>query len=188
MNDNLLRLLQRKAVQELGDLCERISACAGEATAVAGSGNPVADVVLVKASPSPEEEQSARAFSGQAGEVVTKSMQRLELDSSLLYLTNLAKCSRHRDSACAARCGSYLAEELLVVQPRVILLMGEPAYETVRASYGLETAFAPGLCERVQGGPLLVATVDFASAMKQDASKRALWRDFQVLAREYKKS
>ena len=65
------------------------------------------------------------AFYGRVGQAVLKSVQRLGIDPLLLYGTNCVKSPRHRRRERSARPGS---EELAIVQPKMIVVMGEPRW------------------------------------------------------------
>ena len=58
---------------------------------VLGSGHPLADVMLLKYEPQPQEIQEGVAFFGRAGQAVLKSLQRLHVDPMAVYGTNCLK-------------------------------------------------------------------------------------------------
>ncbi len=184
---DLLSLHYSKAKAELECLAERMRSCSKDSSPVAGSGNPLADIFLVKASPDEEEESASVAFAGNAGEVVFRCVERLSIPCQVLYGTNLMKCGRERNPDCMRTCGRNLVEELLIVQPKLVFLMGESVFATVSNMYDLQARYSPGRLEQVPGGPRVIASVDFHEAVSDEEAKKALWRDLQTLGAEYKR-
>src|SRR3954452_25106820 len=59
---------------------------------VMGSGNPKSRIMLVGEAPGAEEERTGRVFSGAAGQLLDKMLERADLSRSELYVTNAVKC------------------------------------------------------------------------------------------------
>ena len=94
---------------------------------VVGSGHPLGDVLLLKFSPQPAEIQEGVAFFGRAGQAVLKSLQRLHVDPMAVYGTNCLKFGTEDPADAAA----WLTRELHIVQPKLVVVMGERAAEFV---------------------------------------------------------
>ena len=88
---------------------------------VLGSGHPLADIFLLKWTPQPSEIQEGVAFFGRSGQALLKSLQRLHVDPLAVYGTNCLKFGT--EDAEDAR--AWLTRELHIVQPKVLVAMGE---------------------------------------------------------------
>src|SRR5207237_10817470 len=98
---------------------------------VLGSGHPQADIFLLKYSARPAEVEEGVAFYGRAGNALMKSLKRLSIDPLAVYGTLCVKCPVPdpvmADPACVAR----LAEELAIVSPKMVVVMGPDALAVV---------------------------------------------------------
>ena len=120
--DEIYERYLQKAISEINELGHEIGR-AGDAThvPVLGSGHPLADVFLLKHSPKASEIQEGVAFFGRAGEALKKSLQRLRVDPMAVYGTNCLKFGGETFEEAAP----WLTRELHIVQPKLLVLMGE---------------------------------------------------------------
>jgi len=98
-----------------------------------GEGNPHASIMFVGDSPSSSDESMGKIFTGRSGEMLTKMIENvLDIKREDIYLTNILKCRSVENKAItpahAHTCHSYLLKEIDLVQPKVILTLGESAY------------------------------------------------------------
>src|SRR2546425_1223678 len=94
---------------------------------VLGSGHPQADVFLLKHSARPAETEEGVAFYGRAGNALMKSLRRLSIDPLAVYGTLCVKCPVADPSLADPACVGRLVEELAIVQPKIVVVMGEDA-------------------------------------------------------------
>src|SRR5204863_9094151 len=66
-----------------------------------------------------------------AGNALRKSFKRLNIDPLVVYGTLCVKCPVSDPGLAAGECVERIAEELAIVQPRMVVVMGEPALETL---------------------------------------------------------
>ncbi len=122
--DEIYERYLKKAISEINELGDELARAGDELRVpVLGSGHPLADVFLLKFSPQPSEIQEGVAFFGRSGQAVLKSLQRLGVDPLAVYGTNCLKFGTE-DPADAA---SWLTRELYIVQPKLVVTMGERA-------------------------------------------------------------
>ena len=119
-----------RAISEINDLTGEMLRCRlcshSKSMPVIGSGHPLADIMLLKYRVQPSELHEGVAFFGRAGTAIMKSCQRLGIDPLQLYGTNVLKCGSVRDEAKAeARCLEYLRREIAIVEPKLIVAMGD---------------------------------------------------------------
>jgi len=130
-NDEIYEKYLQKAITEsnaLGD--ELAQASGGTRVPVLGSGHPLADVFLLKYSPKAAELQEGVAFYGRAGNALLKSLQRLHVDPMAIYGTNCLKFADGDEEESRP----FLLRELHIVQPKLVVAMGEPAVAFLNAA------------------------------------------------------
>ncbi len=98
---------------------------------VYGQGNPNADLMIIGEGPGQQEDQSGQVFVGPAGQLLTKMLKAINIERDQVYITNIVKCHppHNRDPFPAEReaCLPYLIEQIEIVKPKVILLLGKVA-------------------------------------------------------------
>src|SRR5947207_6068950 len=98
---------------------------------VLGSGHPQADVFLLKFAPVPSEIEEGVAFYGRSGAALMKSFKRLQIDPLAVYGTLCIKCPVVDTDLAAEECVARVLEEIAIVQPRMIVVMGPRALSTL---------------------------------------------------------
>ncbi|MFN8185975.1 MAG: uracil-DNA glycosylase family protein [Gaiellales bacterium] len=171
----------KKAIAEINDLGAELSRAAGpDRTPVLGSGHPLADVFLLKYGPQAAEFQEGVAFFGRAGQAILKSMQRLSVDPTAIYGTNCVKYLDQPDGEAYA----FLTRELHIVQPKLVVVMGEDARQclnAIRFPLATEVEDAPGVLQRLTPTIDALLTPDIDASLDDQASKRAFWEAFKAL-------
>jgi uracil-DNA glycosylase family 4 len=179
--DEIYERYLQKAIKEINELRHDIEQAAGSGRVpVVGSGHPLADVMLLKFSPQLSEVQEGVAFFGRAGQAIMKSLQRLNVDPLSVYGTNCLKFADGSDDECAA----WLTRELHVVQPKLVVVMGERALGFVN---GLEFPLASPIDERAgelqRFTPTVQALVtpDIDESLDEQPAKTRFWNAFKTL-------
>ncbi|HEY7207125.1 MAG TPA: uracil-DNA glycosylase family protein [Gaiellaceae bacterium] len=122
--DEIYEKYLQKAIREVNALGDEVThAGGGTRVPVVGSGHPLADVFLLKYRPQPAEVQEGVAFYGRAGQAVLKSLQRLRVDPMAVYGTNCLKFADGTEDESR----EWLTRELHIVQPKLVVVMGETA-------------------------------------------------------------
>ncbi len=94
---------------------------------VLGSGHPQADIFMVKHSARPSEVEEGVAFYGRTGNALMKSLKRLNIDPLAVYGTLCVKCPVLDPSLADPDCVARLTEELAIVSPKIVVVMGADA-------------------------------------------------------------
>lgn len=102
---------------------------------VFGEGSADADIVFVGEGPGAEEDKTGRPFVGRAGELLTKMIEAMGLTRRDIFIGNIVKCRPPGNRAPAGdevqACIGYLLRQLQIIQPKVIVTMGNPATQTL---------------------------------------------------------
>jgi DNA polymerase len=176
-------------------VCQRCPAlAAARSQVVFGQGNPEAALMIVGEAPGAEEDQEGRPFAGEAGELLEKMLKAMGLLMGDVYATSVLKCHpfvagepgavRSPQSEELERCLPYLAAQISIVRPKVIVAMGAGA---MHALFGGRTPMG-GLRSRwheVQGVPVM-PTFHPRYLLRNDdvRERRKVWEDLmQVMER-----
>jgi len=179
--DDISERYLKKAIAEINDLGHEIAQSAGsERVPVLGSGHPLADIMLLKHTPQTAEVHEGVAFFGRAGQAVLKSIQRLRVDPMAIYGTNCIKF----EGASEEDTSSWLARELHVVQPKIVVVMGQDALSCLNAvRFPLATEVEDRLGEIQRLTPTIDAllTPDIDVSLDETRTKRDFWDAFKAL-------
>jgi uracil-DNA glycosylase len=191
-DDEIQEKYLERAIRELNELTHRLQECShcprGNLMPVLGSGHPQADVFLLKFAPTAAEIEEGVAFYGRAGNALRKSFKRLNIDPLVVYGTLCVKCPVSDPSLAGGECVERVVEELAIVQPRLIVAMGERALETLNE---IEVPLASTLEARLGEVQRFTPTIDalcvpdIDESLDSEESKREFWAAFRVLGDWY---
>ena len=127
---------------------------------VFGDGNPDADLMFVGEAPGFHEDQQGIPFVGRAGQLLTKIIEAIGLTREQVYIGNVLKCrppnNRAPSPAEAAACVPHLLKQIAIIQPSIIVTLGNPAtqnlLETKDGARGLHGVAADHEREQSQKG------------------------------------
>ena len=181
LTDEIFEKYLQKAIAETNELGDEIARAAGEAQVpVLGSGHPLADVFLLKHDPKQAEVQEGVAFYGRAGQALLKSLQRLRVDPHAVYGTNSLKFEGGDEQEARP----WLTRELHIVQPKLIVVMGEPALEFLNSlEFPLADPLEPKPGELQRFTPTIQALYvpDIDESLDEAPAKTRFWNAFKAL-------
>jgi uracil-DNA glycosylase len=169
--------------------CRRCKLCEARTTIVFGSGNPRAELVVIGEGPGADEDAQGLPFVGRAGQLLTRMLESVQLSRDAVYICNAVKCrppgNRNPEADELAACAPFLARQLGVLQPTVVLSLGSVATQAL-----LQTREAIGkLRGRLHpyGAAVLVPTFHPAFLLRNPGPeyKRMAWEDLKLARREY---
>jgi uracil-DNA glycosylase family 4 len=187
-DDEIREKYLERAIRELNHFTRDLQSCdrcpRGNLMPVLGSGHPQADVLLLKYAPTPAEVEEGVAFYGRAGTALMKSLKRLDIDPLVVYGTLCVKCPVADASLAAPECIARLVEEIAIVQPKIVVVMGSDALDILNElqlplarelleDYGVVQSLTPSI------DALYVPDID--RSLDEESAKREFWRAFRVL-------
>jgi len=191
-DDEIQEKYLERAIRELNRLTHDLQECdgcpRGSLMPVLGSGHPLADVFLLKFAPAPSEIEEGVAFYGRSGGALMKSFKRLGVDPMTVYGTLCVKCPVGDPEQASAECVARVAEEIAVVQPRIVIVMGERALVTLNdLMLPLSRRLAPRLGEIQSLTPSIDALYvpDIDGALDEQRAKQQFWQAFRPLGEWY---
>jgi uracil-DNA glycosylase len=187
-DDEIREKYLERAIRELNSLARELQACPhcprGQLLPVLGSGHPQADIFLIKHSARPAEVEEGVAFYGRTGNALMKSLKRLAIDPLAVYGTLCVKCPVLDPVMAEWPCIARLAEELAIVAPKIVVVMGLDALAVVNElDIPLRQDLEPDPGRLQQLTPsieaLYVPNID--EALDEESAKREFWTAFRAL-------
>jgi len=191
-DDEIREKYLERAIRELNTLTRELQSCQdcprGHLMPVLGSGHPQADIMLLKHAPTAPEIEEGVAFYGRAGAALMKAFKRLSIDPLAVYGTLCVKCPVSDTSLADPRCVGRIVEEIAIVQPKIIVVMGEDALAVLNElclplakPAGARAGEIQSLTPSIEA--LYVPNID--DALDEEAAKRAFWSAFRTLGTWY---
>jgi DNA polymerase len=175
---------------EWGVLRERVAGCTACAElcrtrtqTVFGVGNTRAEWLVIGEAPGAEEDRQGEPFVGRAGQLLNAMLLAIGLPRQTVFIANILKCRPpgNRDPAPAevSRCLPYLANQIALLKPRIILAVGRIAAQNLLAT-DLPLARLRGKLHTFgEAATPLVITYHPAYLLRSPADKRKAWEDLK---------
>jgi uracil-DNA glycosylase len=160
--------------------CQACGLCQRRKNTVWGVGDSQADWMVVGDPPSEEEEAQGQPFVGPAGELLDNMLRAVGVSRERgAYVTSVTKCrppSRAIPSAQElAQCSTYLARQVALVKPKVIIAMGRFALEVLTQSRD-HLGKLRGRTHAFEGVPV-IATYHPSALLRTQTDKAKAWAD-----------
>lgn len=131
----------------LSTVNEKIASCRlcalseSRSLAVPGEGPSDAKIMLIGEAPGRDEDISGRPFVGRAGKLLDECLHKAEIARQEVFITSVIKCrppkNRRPSRAELDACRRYLWQQIDLIDPRVICLMGNVAAKGVLGKEGV---------------------------------------------------
>ena len=164
--------------------CQRCELGTQRTRAVFGVGNQEADWLIIGEAPGAEEDRQGEPFVGRAGQLLNAMLAAIGLGREQVYIANILKCrppgNRDPRPAEVARCAPFLARQVELLRPRIILALGRIAAQNLLQT---ETPIGKLRGRRYQyrdSGIPLVVTYHPAYLLRSPREKRKAWADLQL--------
>jgi uracil-DNA glycosylase len=180
VTDEIHERYLQKAITEINELGDEITRSDESRVPALGSGHPLADIMLLKFRPQQSEIQEGVAFYGRAGQAILKSLQRLHVDPMAVYGTNCFKFDGGDEEQAAA----WLTRELHIVQPKLVVVMGEEALAFLNGlAFPLAAQLEATVGELQQWTPTVEALYvpDIDASLDEQATKTRFWQALKAL-------
>jgi len=105
---------------------------------VPGEGPVNAQVMFVGQNPGAEEDKIGRPFIGRAGKFLTKTLSEFGIKREDVFITNIVKHASPQNRKPypdeVEACVPYLIEQIKIIKPKIIVLLGASAKEAPRVA------------------------------------------------------
>ena len=163
--------------------CKKCKLCNGRKNIVFGIGNKNADVMLIGEGPGADEDIQGEPFVGKAGGLMNKAFEALEIQREDVYIANIVKCrppqNRNPEKDEAEACMDYLRNQVMLVKPRIIILLGSVALKNILGDeYSITKARGNWIEKK---GIWYMPTFHPAALLRDDSKKLDFWRDLKLV-------
>jgi uracil-DNA glycosylase len=178
--DEIYQRYLDKAIKEILRLEHEIAEAAEGRPLAQPTGHPLGTIFLLKYGPQAQELQEGVAFHGRAGHALKKSLERLHVDPREVFGTNCLKFAGADEEAS----GAWLKRELRIVQPRLVVVMGDDALGFLSGvEFPLSRPVEARLGELQRFTPTIEAILvpDIDSSLDEQPAKTAFWNAFKAV-------
>lgn len=141
--------------------------------------------------PGADEDAQGFPFVGKAGQLLDRMIEAMGFGRDDVYVCNIVKCrppkNRKPEPDEMAACRPYLAEQLELVNPEVIVALGATAVEGLLGIGGGITRLR-GKWRLYQGRIAVMPTFHPAYLLRTPEAKRDVWQDLQEVLRHMGRS
>jgi DNA polymerase len=190
---NHLYCPENQKAAQLASLSQKYATCTlcplhtGRIKFVYGEGNPDAKVMVIGEGPGEQENLSGRPFVGAAGNLLDKMLIAIKIHREEVYIANIVKCrppgNRNPEQAERLACLPYLVEQIEIVQPKLLLLMGLVAAQSLLGNSNT-LGWHRGKAHEFMGIPAFV-TYHPAALLRNPNWKGEAWKDLQEFQKVY---
>ena len=115
--------------------CTKCDLCKTRTNSVPGKGNFQSDVIFVGEAPGKNEDKNGEPFVGIAGKKLSIALEEAKVSRDEVYITNIVKCrppnNRVPSTIERTTCQKYLEEEINIIKPKIICLLGNTAFNSI---------------------------------------------------------
>jgi len=170
----------------IGD-CQRCKLCGGRTNLVFGVGSAQAELMFVGEGPGRDEDLKGEPFVGRAGQLLTEIIQKgMKLRREDVYIANVVKCrppnNRNPELDEIKQCIPFLARQIELIKPRVIVALGTFAAQTLLDVRTPITRLRGDW--HVYRGVKVMPTFHPAYLLRNPADKKLVWADIKMVMAE----
>lgn len=162
--------------------CNKCKLCNGRRNIVFGTGNKEADLMLIGEGPGADEDIQGIPFVGKAGQLMNKAFIGLGIKREEVYIANIVKCrppnNRDPEKDEAMTCINYLRNQVMLVKPKVIVLLGRIALTNILGEEYKITASRGKLIEK--NDITYIPTWHPAALLRDETKKIDFWNDLKL--------
>lgn len=189
-----------EAVREKCLSCEKCALCKTRTNLVFSDGLPNPKLMLIGEAPGYNEDMQGKPFVGKAGQLLDRIFASVGLSrKEHVYICNTIKCrppeNRNPLPEEKEACWEYLKSQLEIIKPRLILLCGNVAVQSILGNVGGITRirgrwFEPDKAIVDVYGAKMMPIFHPSYLLRNDSREKGspkwlMWQDIQAIKREY---
>lgn len=161
--------------------CKKCRLCTNRTNIVFGQGNKKARLMFIGEGPGADEDKQGIPFVGKAGQLMNNAFQALEINREDVYIANIVKCrppsNRVPEDDEVQTCLNYLRNQVILIKPKIIVLLGSTALKNILGKeYGI-TAVRGNWMEK--NGIKYMPTWHPAALLRDENKKIEFWQDLK---------
>ena len=139
--------------------------------------------------PGADEDEQGEPFVGKAGKLMNQAFKGLGIKREEVYIANIVKCrppnNRTPEKDEAMACLDYLRNQVLIIKPKIIVLMGNTALKNILGdSFGITKTRGNWI---VKKDIKYMPTFHPAALLRDEAKKIDFWNDLKLVIEEYQR-
>ena len=166
--------------------CNKCKLCKTRQNIVFGTGNKQSKLMFIGEGPGADEDRLGEPFVGRAGKLMNLAFETLGIDRNEVYIANVVKCrppgNRNPEEDEAVACLDYLRNQVILVQPEIIVLLGSVALKNILGKeYGITASRGKWVEKK---GIKYMPTWHPAALLRDETKKIDFIKDLQKVVEE----
>lgn len=177
-----------ESLEEVVSKCKRCRLCQNRNNVVFGEGNKTAKLMFIGEGPGADEDIQGRPFVGKAGKLMNMAFETVGIDRKTVYITNIVKCrppsNRNPENDEAMACLDYLRNQVILIKPEIIVLLGSVALKNILGQeYGITASRGKWIQKK---GILYMPTWHPAALLRDETKKIDFIKDLKEVVEKMK--
>ena len=152
-------------------------------------GDPNSKIMFIGEGPGADEDEQGIPFVGKAGKLMDQALSGLGIERESIYIANIVKCrppnNRNPEKDEAIACMDYLRNQVVLIKPKIIVLLGNIALKNILGDeYGITKARGKWVEKK---GIMYMPTFHPAALLRNESMKIDFWNDLEIVFEELKK-
>ena len=165
--------------------CKKCKLCANRRNIVFGQGNKNAKIMFIGEGPGADEDMEGLPFVGKAGKLMNEAFKGIGINREEVYIANIVKCrppsNRDPEEDEVAACLNYLRNQVILIKPQVIVLLGRIALKNILGNeYNISTARGKWIEKK---GIMYMPTWHPAALLRDENKKIDFWKDLKEVVK-----
>ena len=174
-------------LEEVVKQCRKCRLCETRKNVVFGVGNRTADIMFIGEGPGADEDAQGEPFVGKAGKLMNMAFDMLGIKREEVYIANIVKCrppnNRNPQDDEAENCLDYLRNQVILVKPKIIVLLGSVALKNILGKeYGITASRGKWIEKK---GIFYMPTWHPAALLRDENKKIDFIKDLKQVIKRY---
>ena len=178
--------------------CHKCPLCESRTNIVFSDGTPNPKLMLIGEAPGYYEDQQGKPFVGKAGQLLDRIFASVGFSRKDIYICNTLKCrppdNRNPLPEEKEACWEYLKAQIDIIKPKIILLCGNVAVQSILPNIGGITKIRGKWYEgsEIVHGAKIMPIFHPSYLLRNDSREKGspkwlMWQDIQEIRKEYDK-
>ena len=166
--------------------CQKCKLCKTRQNIVFGTGNKNAKIMFIGEGPGADEDRLGEPFVGRAGKLMDMAFEMVGIKREEVYIANIVKCrppaNRDPEDDESYACMDYLRNQVILVKPEIIVLLGSVALKNILGKdYGITASRGKWVEKK---GIRYMPTWHPAALLRDESKKVDFVRDLMLVVGE----
>ncbi len=176
-------------IEELVKNCTKCELCKNKNNTVFADGNKNAKIMFIGEGPGADEDMQGKPFVGKAGKLMNEAFKGVGIKREEVYISNIVKCrppgNRTPLKKEAIACLDYLRNQVILINPKIIVLLGNTALKNILGDeYSITSSRGKWIEKK---GIKYMPTFHPAALLRDETKKVDFWNDLELVVQELNK-